>query len=263
MRRLILWCGLAAALGPATAQTPTKPTVTAEATEVVKAKPDTARLTFSVAVRNADADTATADNDSLTQQFAEGLAKLKLAGVKATPDPLRIDRVELSNNRGGGLGVPDYNAVRAVVVTVTDPDPVKLVTQTEKVQREAAKLGVGGELGPSSYNGVGYERSGGVKVAYSRADAGWDEATAVAIGKATKRAIQKAEALGAGAGLKLGDLVSVDEVSADAHRGGTALSTTGFNGGVLNPGVSTDTLDTFVDGELIRKVRVKVVFTTK
>jgi len=265
MRRLILLCGLAA-LPPAFAQTP-KPTVTAEATEVIRAKPDTARIAFTVASRNADSDTATGDNDTLTQQFTDAINKLKLTGVKASTDPMRIDKVELAGNRGGGIGVGEFNAVRNVVVTATEADPTKLATLVEKVQKEAAKQGIGGELSPASYNGMQYERNGGVKVAYSRAEAAWDEATTAAIGKATKRAMQKAEALATGAGLKLGDLVSVGEV-ADVPKGAipvisTTVGATPFLGGTVNPGVTTDTLDAFVDGELVRKVKVKVVYGTK
>lgn len=250
-----------------TAQSPVKPTVSAEATEVVRAKPDTARMVFTVAVRNADADTASADTDTLVSQFTDAVTKLKLNGVKVSPDPLRVDRVELTNNRGlAGPGVGEFNAVRAIVVTAADTDPAKLAALVEKVQKEAAKQNVGGEMGPSSYNGFQYERNGGVKVAYTRAEAGWEEATNAAVAKATQRAIKKAEALAAGAGLKLGDLVSVGEVPADALRAAVPVVGSGvsvFGGGPANPGVTADTLDSFVDGELVRRVKVRVVYGTK
>lgn len=269
MRRLLLLCGLLALPPVATAQTPAKPTVAAEATEVIRAKPDTARVVFTVAVRNADADTASTDTDTLVTQFTDALTKLKLTGVKATPDPLRVDRIELTNNRGiAGPGVGEFNAVRTVVVTVTDADPAKLVTLLEKVQKEAAKQNVGGEMGPASYNGFQYEKNGGVKVAYTRAEDGWEEASTAAVAKATQRAMKKAEALAAGAGLKLGDLVSVGEVPADAPRATSPLvaTTTGssaYGGGTANPGVTADTLDSFIDGELVRRVKVRVVYSTK
>jgi uncharacterized protein YggE len=266
MRRLLLLCGLAV-LPPAFAQTPARPTVTAEATETVRARPDAARIVYSVAARNADSETAGSDNETLTTQFVDALNKLKLTGVKVSPDPLRVDRVELGNNRGGGIGVGEFNAVRAVVVTATEADPAKLATLVEKVQKEAAKQGVGGEMGPAAYNGAQYERAGGVKVAYTRAEAGWEEATTAAIASATKRAKQKAEALAAGAGLTLGDLVSVGEVSSEAPKATPLVATTTtsapYLGGQVNPGVSADTLDTFVDGELVRKVKVRVVYSTK
>lgn len=266
MRRLILLCGLAM-LPPAFAQNTAKPTITAEATEVIRAKPDTARIAFTVASRNADSDNASSDNDTITQQFVDAINKLKLTGVKAAADPMRIDRVELAGNRGG-VGLGEFNAVRAIVVTATEADPTKLATLVDKVQREAAKQGVGGEMGPANYNGMQYERNGGVKVAYSRAEASWDEATTTAIGKATKRAMQKAEAMATGAGLKLGDLVSVGEVTADALRAtpplvSTTTTAAQFLGGTVNAGVSADTLDAYVDGELVRKVKVKVVYGTK
>jgi uncharacterized protein YggE len=267
MRFVQLALLLAALPAVAAAQTPAKPTVSAEATEVLRAKPDTARLVFTVASRNADADTASADTDTLVTQFTDALTKLKLTGVKATPDPLRVDRVELTNNRGiAGPGVGEFNAVRAVVVTATDADPAKLSALVEKVQKEAAKQNVGGEMGPASYNGFQYEKNGGVKVAYTRAEDGWEEATNAAAAKATQRAMKKAEALAAGAGLKLGELVSVGEVPADAPRAAIPVVGSGtavFGGGSANPGVTADTLDALVDGELVRKVRVRVVYSTK
>lgn len=270
MPRLSPLCLLAVLAFPpvAIAQTPAKPTVAAEATEVIRAKPDTARLVFTVAVRNADGDTASTDSETLVSQFTDGLAKLKLTGVKVTPDPLRLDRVELTNNRGlAGPGVGEFNAVRAVVVTVSDGDPAKMVTLLEKVQKEAAKQNVGGEMGPASYNGFQYEKNGGVKVAYSRAEDGWEEATTAAVAKATQRAMKKAEALANGAGLKLGDLVSVGELPADGPKAtSSSVTTVGsstYGGGPANPGITTDTLDSFVDGELVRKVKVRVVYSTK
>ncbi len=260
---------LAALPAIATAQSPAKPTVSAEATEVIRAKPDTARVVFTVASRNADADTASTDTDTLVTQFTDALTKLKLAGVKATSDPLRVDRIELTNNRGiVGPGVGEFNAVRAVVVTVSDDDPAKLVTLLEKVQKEAAKQNVGGEMGPASYNGFQYEKNGGVRVAYTRAEAGWEEATNAAVTKATQRAMKKAEALATGAGLKLGDLVSVGELPADAPKAATPLvaatiGSSAYGGGTANPGVTADTLDSFIDGELVRRVKVRVVYATR
>jgi uncharacterized protein YggE len=269
MRRLILLCGLAAALPAALAQTPAKPTITAEAVEAVRVKPDSARIVYAVSARNADSDTATTDNDTATQAFVDAIGKLKLGGVKAAADPLRIDKVELANNRGvAAPGVGEFNAVRAIVVTATEADPAKLTGLVEKVQKEAAKQGVGGELGPASYNGMQYERSGGVKVAYSRSEAGWDEATSTAVTQATKRAMERAKALAAGAGLTLGELVSVGEVPTDAPKAAappvtTTYASTPYLGGAINPGVTADALDTFVDGELVRKVKVRVVYATK
>jgi uncharacterized protein YggE len=267
MRRLLLVCWLAV-LPPAFAQAPFKPTVTAEATEVIRAKPDTARVVYSLSSRNPDSETATSDNDTLTTTFVDAVAKLKLAGVKAAPEPLRVDRVELGNNRGAMIGGGDYNAVRAVVVTATDPDPAKLAALVEKVQKEAAKQGVGGEVGPAVYNGMQYERASGVKVAYSRAEESWDAATGEAIAKATKRAVQRAEAVAKGAGLTLGDLVSVGEVPNESLKATpltptTVSSSVPYLGGQVNPGVTADTLDAYIDGELVRKVRVRVVYSTK
>lgn len=245
----------------AVAQAPAKGTVTAEVTEVIKARPDTARLAFAIVARNADADTATGDNDTQTKQFVEAVEKLKLTGVKVTAEQLRVDRVELTNNRGGASGT-EFGAVRAVVVTATDADPEKLAAVVDKVQREAPKLGATGEVGSAVYNGFQYERSGSVKVAYSRADSGWEEQTAAALTRGAKRATQRAEAMAAGTGLKLGELLSVGEVTDAAHAAAAVVGPAAAGGATVNPGVTADTLDQYVDGELVRKIRVRVVYAT-
>jgi uncharacterized protein YggE len=94
-------------------------------------------------------------------------------------------------------------------------------------------------------------------------------ATTAAVATATKRAMQRAEGMAKGAGLTLGDLVSVGEVS-DAPRitipapvVNTGVYASPPGGGTLNAGVTADTLDQFVDGELVRKVKVRVVYATK
>lgn len=262
MRSLILLCGLLAAT-PALAQpaAPPKGSVTADAAEVIRTKPDQAKLVFAVTARNQDAATATDENDTQAKQFADGLEKLKVAGVKVASEPLRVDRVESQNN-GGGVGGTEFNAVREVVVTVAEADPAKLAAAVEKLQKEAAKLGVSGEPGGANYNGNSYERVGKVKVVYSRGDAEWEELTAAALTRATKKATKRAEAMAAGAGLKLGELLSLgtSEDSPPRPSGSTYYTPDLIEH--TSPSTTRQTEDTFVDGELVRKVRVRVVYAT-
>jgi uncharacterized protein YggE len=262
MRSLTL-LGLLASTALAQPPAPPKGSVTADAAEVIRAKPDQAKLVFAVTARNADAATATDENDTQTKQFTDGLEKLKVGGVKVANEPLRVDRIETQNN-GGGVGVAEYNAVRTVVVTVAEGDPAKLAAAVEKLQKESAKLGVGGETGGANYNGNSYERVGRVKVVYSRGDEAWEEQTAAALAKATKKATKRAEAMAAGAGLKLGELLSLGAPDDGPPRPPAAATDT-FPvdvGEKPQPTTSHDTVDAYVDGELVRKVRVRVVYAT-
>lgn len=252
---------LAALPVAAIAQSPTPPahgTVTAEATEVVRAKPDRARLSYTVTFRNGEATAATDENEAMTKEFVESIDKLKLKGVKAVGGALRVDKVETQALNGiNQQFIPQYNAARQVVVTVADADPAALLATVDKVQQAAAKLGISGEPGNSSYNGRAYERVAAGKVTYSRED-GWDELSTAALTKATKRATQRAEAMAAGAGLKLGEVVSIGEPD-----GPQSVTTYNYAGsGTSGVSQAADALEVYVDGELVRKIRVRVVYAT-
>ena len=241
------------------AQTPAaidKGTVTAEAVEVVRVKPDLAKLYFTVIVKNGDATIATDENTEQSKAFAEGIHKLDLAGVKVASQPLRVNRVETQNRLGGGNNIPfipEYHAVRTVLVTVSSKDADKMRVNLEKVQQEAAKQGVSGETGNASYNGMAYERNAPVRLVYARQD-GWDDDTVVALGKATKRAIQRAEAMATGAGLKMGEVLSVSEPTTIGPQ-----TVYNYAGTYVSSAQTADPQDEYLDGELVRKVRVRVV----
>lgn len=238
-----------------------KSTITAEAVEVMRAKPDQAKLYFTILIRNNDATTAGDENTEQTKQFADAIDKLKLKGVKASGFSQRLNRVEIQNRMGGNpnpIFVPEYHAARTVVVSATDPDPDRLQTMVEKVQQEAAKQGVGGETGGASYNGMNYERNAAVRVVYSRRD-GWDDQTTEALKKATKKALTRAEAMAAGAGLKVGEVVSIGEPGGAVPQSQTIYNYSNYSSGVGNTASAADSQDEFTDGELVRRVRVRVV----
>lgn len=244
------------------AQTPTSPTiekgtVAAEAVEVVRAKPDLAKLYFTVVVKNGDATTASDENTEQSKQFTEALGKLQLAGVKVIDQPLRVNRVETQNRMGiaNSPFIQEFHAVRTVAVTVSNKDTDKLRTAMEKVQQEAAKQNVSGETGSASYNGMSYERNAPVKVVFAR-ETGWEDDTVTALGKATKRALQRAEAMATGAGLKLGEVLSIGEPTQPVPQTQTIYN---YAGSTTGGAVAADTQDELIDGELVRKVRVRVV----
>lgn len=196
--------------------------VTAEGTETVRLKPDRAKVSLFVSVRDKTGERAGEKADDLAKDLADDVARLRLKGVTAEVDPAvvakEVDKGYMTGP-GGVVVVPaDPPVVRRVLVTIANPDPKGLAEAVGKVQREGAKYG------PAD----------APKVVYSRADDS-DDGTAAALGKATKKATARAEAIAAGLGMKLGAVVAADEVA-------------------------STTPDVYDDGEVLRTVRVRVVY---
>jgi hypothetical protein len=173
-----------------------------------------------------------------------------------------VTRVETQNrNVPNAAFTAEYHAARTVLVSVTAKDADKLFAAVEKVQTEAARQGVAGESsGNANYNGFTYERNAPVRVVYAR-DGGWEADTAKALAAATKKAVARAEAMAEGAGLKAGEVVSIGEPSVAVIGNQTIYNYAGVSGMVAAGGQVADPQDEFVDGELVRKVRVRVVMT--
>lgn len=257
---------LATLPGFAVAQTPlvvanAPNNITVEAQEVVRQKPDSVKLFMKVEVRNSEASVAADEAGDEAKRMADGLAKLKLTGVTVNTPPQRVVRSEVIQNRGGNVpGVVEYRVIRPVQVVVTEPDPDKFTAAVEKVQLEAFKLGLISDLASDNltYNSSTgqQERNSPIRAVYSR-KGGWEDLTGPALEKATKKARAKAEVLAAGAGVKLGEVLSLSEVATYPNNpgynpyGGSGIAATG------------EPEDEFVDGELARKVRVRVVFAIK
>lgn len=259
---------LALLLAPlAFAQTPpeAKSTVTADATETVRVKPDQVRIVVAARVKNPDAVTAADEAAEQAKKFAETVKGLKLKSAKVSVSPLQAAKVGDDNNGGvrvvgpggvgGGPAAPkDVQATREVVVTVTDADFAALSEAVEKVQKEAYTAGLGGAKVNTGYNPFGTGDSDRIKVTYHRQD-GADALTTEALGKATKKATARAEAIAGGLGMKLGPIVSAGEVEPPAD---TVSNATRIIYGSDNSEVTKDDL---IDGELVRTVRVRVVYS--
>jgi len=233
--------------------------IAVEAQEVVRQKPDTVKLYMKVEVKNSEAAQASDEASDEVKKMADGLTKLKLAGVTVSTPQQRVVRSEVMPNRGGAApGMVEYRVIRPVQVVVSDADPVKFATTVEKVQLEAFKLGLISDMASDNYtynSSTGQqEKNSPIRAVYSR-KGGWEELTGPALEKATKKARAKAEALAAGAGVKLGDVLSVSEVP-------TYPNSPGYNYG-SGVAATGEPEDEFVDGELARKVRVRVVYATK
>lgn len=248
----------ALAQSPASVAPPTAGNIAVEAVEVVRQKPDTVKLYMKVEARNAEAATASDEATDEAKKMTDGLAKLKLTGVVVAALPQRTVRTEVLNrNVPGGQGQVEYRVVKPITVTVTESDYDKFTAAVEKVQMEAFKLGLMPDLANDNYTynpGGQQEKNSPFRAVYSR-KGGWDELTGPALEKATKKARAKAEALAAGSGVQLGAVSSLNEVVGYTNPGG-------YNpyGTVATAG---DPEDTLTDGELVRQIRVRVVFATK
>ena len=247
----------------ALAQTPAPGTVTADATETVRMKPDQARIVLTARTRSPDAAMAADEATEQTKKFAEAVDKLKLKGVKVTTAPLQTAKgaedstggVRVIQPGGPGAAIPpkEVQATREVVVTVSEADFTALADAVEKVQREAYAAGLSGAKANTGYNPFGGSDGEKIKVTYHRKEGG-DELTTAALAKATKKATARAEAIASGLGMKLGAVVSAGEV--DTVEPAATATRINLYGG--DPAEATK--DDLVDGELVRTVRVRVVY---
>jgi|GEM_PF-3099438 len=233
------------------APVPAANTISAEATDTLRAAPDVARITLQVITKDPVAETASDENEKLAKDLLATLTKLKIAGAKVTAQSLKIAKIDgaaepaMPNNNP--MPRSDYRAVRAVTVTVREADAEQLQIAVAKIQKEAAKLGVAGDSNSSVYNVFGNEKQNVVKVSYGL-QAGWDDRSKDVLGKLTKRALERATLLAEGAGLKVVEVLSIDEPR-DPAAPAAALT---YLYGV------TEHADELTDGELVQKVRVRV-----
>lgn len=265
MRRRTLVLTLALLAAPAIAQTSVQPvlnTVTAEATEVVRVKPDQAKVYITAVSRNADPSVASDEAAEQAKRFADGVQRLKVKGLKATTDPVKVakltdERLALRGGLGVGGAAPpmEVQASQQVVITVADTDPKALVDGVERIQREAIKEGLTGAA-PEGSLSTRYTTDM-VRVAYLKQE-GIDDLLTAALGRATKRATARAEAIASGLGMKLGAVVAAEELPAGSDPSAVFSATSSLTRGTnVNPSAE------LVEGELVRTVRVRVVFAVK
>jgi hypothetical protein len=261
MRRLAAALALAV-VTPAFAQTPVPATtvastVTAEATEVVRVKPDQAKVYVTAASRNADPATATDEATEQAKRFADVVARQKAKGLKAVADPVKVAKLTDERSvviRGGAAAAPptEVQASQQLVITITDPDVKALVEAVEKVQREAIKEGLTGAM-PEGMLSSRYTTDM-VRVAYLKQE-GMDDLLTAALTKATKKATARAEAIAAGLGVKLGAVVAAEEAGGAAADAPITFSSPSSVRGATVPATAE-----LVEGELVRTVRVRVVY---
>jgi uncharacterized protein YggE len=263
MRRTAALLAVALAAPLAAAQSPT---VTAEATETVRVKPNQAKITVYAQVKNPDATAAADEAAEQAKQFAAAVDKLKLKKASVAQLPPKAAKVGPNDGNvaiavapGGAAGQPappkETQVSRPIVITVSDPDPKALADAIDLLQKEAGKAGLeSGEKKASIYDPFNRGGGGEFKVKYFSTD-GWGEPTAAALGKATAAATAKAKAIADGLGMKLGAVVSAGEVDAAEAAKQTSLVAT-----IYGSGDDTPAADDLVDGDLVRTVRVRVVF---
>lgn len=240
-------------------------TLTAEATETIRLKPDQAKVYLSIESKEGNPDDAATTGDDTRKKLTEAIDKLGLKSVKVAASQLKVtkDRDNSINRvlRVGPNGAvppppPDsYTVVHPLVVTVSDADPDKLLRAVERVIQTAASAGVTGErtteFRASPY---GETRSGG-RVVYG-VKGGWDAAVEPALTKASERAVANARALARGVGATVQKVEAVEDVTAAGTTPGAAAANVIYDGSISPPAE-----DELVDGELVRKVRVRVKVT--
>lgn len=223
-------------------------TISAEATETVRVAPDLARLTLSVVTKDAVAETSFAENDVLAKDLLANIGKLKMTGLKITSQSYKISKIDSIINGvavlpGGNQPMKsDFRTARTIVIFLKDSDIDQLQANIGLIQKEAAKVGVTGDSTGMTYTGNGYENQNTVRVSYGL-QAGWDDRSRDVLAKVTKRALERAQLLAEGAGLKVVEIVSITEP--------TSTTVVNYVNGVV------DTSD-LVDGELVQKVNVRV-----
>jgi len=261
MRRLaaaVLLSVSAVAFAQTPVPAPTTGNIAVEAVEVIRQKPDTVKLYMKVEAKNAEAVTAADEAAAEAKKMVEKLNKLKMEGVSVTAHPQRTIRSEtVARNQPGVEPTVEYRVVKPISVSVPEADYEKFTATVEKVQLEAFKLGLMPDLTTENYtynpNGQ-QEKNSPFRAVYFR-KSGWDDLTGPALEKATKKARAKAESLATGSGVALGHVLSVNEVmtygSSPSYSPYGAITTAG------------DPEDELSDGELVRKIRVRVVYATK
>ncbi len=223
-------------------------TISAEATETLRVAPDLARMTFSVVTKDPLAETSFTENDVLAKDFLTNIGKLKITGLKITSQSFKIAKIETMINGvavlpGGNQPTKsEFRTVRTIVIVLKDSDIEQLQASIGIIQKEAAKIGVTGDSAGMTYNGNGYENQNTVRIAYGL-QAGWDDRSKDVLAKVTKRALERAQLLAEGAGLKVVEVVSISEP--------TLIAVVNYVNGV------PDTSE-IVDGELVQKVNVRV-----
>lgn len=199
-------------------------TLTAEAVEVVKLKPDVAKIYLNVESKDASAEEAAKANADARKRLVDAVEKAGAKGLKAVALQQKITKDRDNSNRvfravgpGGPIVQPppaeSYTVNQPMTFIVTEADPEKLLGAVEKVLQAAASVGVTGESNNNDYrySPYGETRSGG-RVVYE-VKGGWDAAVSDALAKATVRAVLNARSLAKGAGLNVLRVQAVEDVS--------------------------------------------------
>lgn len=238
MRPLAALIGCALVSAAAVGQSPGR--IQVEVTEEIRAKPDACRLDFRIEARNADPSVAADEVADELKRVLAAFAALKVDGATLTPLPLAVVRQEVQPRNPRGVVLPaevDFRVSRPLRLIVEGDDFAAVDAKVTKVQNALYAAGV-----KSNANGVE------AKPAFYR-KGGWEELANPAVERAAKRARAKAEVLTKAAGETLGGLESASQVNYISPADPAA------------PIVESVTLGD--DNELVYRLRVRVVFSTK
>jgi uncharacterized protein YggE len=231
------------------AQTPS--TVTTEAVATVRVKPDHAKIYLNLDAKAGEANGSVENSLAARKELIAAIDKLGLKNAKAIIQPQRISKdrevSELFPNAPVKQIIETYETNQQVIYTVTDHDPAKLTDAIEKIAKAAANLGVSGDSGRYIDDNIRMRRmilggTGGLRIVYE-SKTGWDDAMLAGMTQATEKAVRQANALARGAGLKVIDVLKIEDITEGEPMTGQRRD---------------NSEEDMVDGELVRKVRVRV-----
>jgi uncharacterized protein YggE len=267
VRLFSLVFGLFFAVAPVgSAQTPI--TVTAEAVVSVSIKPDQAKIYLNVDSKAGDASSAVEVATAARKELVAAIEKLGVKGASLTTLPQKItkDRANPANfgivAPGGAPAQPpaeSYSISQMVICTVSEADPISLGAAVEKITHLAAGQGITGDKAQADtnvYNPFGGSTKNGARVAYS-SKSGWDDALTAGLIKATDKALKNAKVMAKAAELKLEGVISVEEVPEPAPAHNESANANPYVR-LLGIGGGSAAEEEYADGELTRKVRVRV-----
>jgi hypothetical protein len=130
----------------------------------------------------------------------------------------------------------------------------------EKITQTAAAQGITGDKPQADSSGLNPFLGGtrnGARVVYS-SKSGWETPLAAGLSSATEKALASAKAIARGAGLRIENVVSIEEIAEAPHASAPAAASPYASLFGLS---SSPAEDDYADGELVRKVRVKVKVT--
>jgi|GEM_PF-4023930 len=244
-------------------------TVMAEGVATVSVKPDHAKIYLNVETKAGEAAASAEANHAAKKELIAAIEKLGLKGTTWASLPQKITK-DRPNNAAFGVvavgpgGAPpqappeSYSTTQMVIYSANDADAYKLGEMVEKITQAAAAQGITGDKAQAdsgAFNPFMGSTKNGARVVYS-SKSGWDSPFSKGLAVATEKAMANAAAIARGAGLRVDAVVEIEELP-DTNPAALAASNSPYASLFGLSGAN----DEYAEGELTRKVRVRVKVT--